>query len=314
MALNHRPVMLAEVVRVLNPRPGGLYVDGTLGAAGHAEAVLAASSPSGRLLGLDRDPRALELARERLAGFGDRVHLVQATFDQMEQELTLWGQGRADGVLLDLGVSSMQLDEPGRGFSFRRDEPLDMRMGADGPSAAELVASLDQKELAGLFKRLGEESQAGRIAKTLVRARAEEPIATTGRLAGLVERAMPAAERRKRKRHPATKVFQALRLAVNDELGMLERFLEQAPRLLAPEGRLAVLSYHSLEDRRVKRAVAAWADPCTCPKEIAVCLCGKKPLLKPLGKLMRPTPGEVEANPRARSARLRAAMRTEAAA
>jgi len=314
VALNHRPVMLAEVVRVLNPRPGGLYVDGTLGAAGHAEAVLAASSPDGRLLGLDRDSRALSLARERLAEFGDRVRLVQATFDQMERELALWDQGQADGVLLDLGVSSMQLDEPGRGFSFRRDEPLDMRMGGEGPSAAELLASLDEKDLAALLKRLGEESQARRIARALVRACSEQPIATTGRLAALVDQAMPAAERRKRKLHPATKTFQALRLAVNDELGMLERFLEQVPRLLAPGGRLAVLSYHSLEDRRVKKAIAAWADPCTCPKEIAVCLCGKTPLFKPLGKLERPGPAEVEANPRARSARLRAAVRTEASA
>ncbi|MCF8032076.1 MAG: 16S rRNA (cytosine(1402)-N(4))-methyltransferase RsmH [Desulfarculaceae bacterium] len=314
MDQSHRPVMLAEVVRVLNPRPGGLYADGTLGAAGHAEAVLTAGGPDTRLLGLDRDPRALSLARERLAGFGDRVRLVQATFDHMDQELSRWGRGPADGVLLDLGVSSMQLDEAGRGFSFRRDEPLDMRMGGDGPSAAELVASLDQGELASLFRRLGEESLAKRIAGALVRAREQEPIATTGRLAGLVEQAMPAAERRKRKVHPATKIFQALRLAVNDELGMLERFLDQAPGLLAPGGRLAVLSYHSLEDRRVKRAISAWADPCTCPKEIAVCLCGKKPLFKPLGKLGRPGEAEVEANPRARSARLRAAVRTEAPA
>ncbi|MCB2225307.1 MAG: 16S rRNA (cytosine(1402)-N(4))-methyltransferase RsmH [Desulfarculaceae bacterium] len=314
MDQSHRPVMLAEVVRVLNPRPGCLYVDGTLGAAGHAEAVLAASSPDGLLLGLDRDPRALSLARERLAGYGDRVRLVQATFDHMGEELQRWGRGSADGALLDLGVSSMQLDDQGRGFSFRRDEALDMRMGQDGPTAADLLASLDHGELASLFKRLGEESLAGRIATALVRARAAEPIATTGRLASLVEEAMPMAERRKRKTHPATKVFQALRLAVNDELGMLDRFLDQAPRLFNPGGRLAVLSYHSLEDRRVKRAISAWADPCTCPPEIAVCLCGKKPLFKPLGKLGRPGEEEVASNPRARSARLRAAVRTEATA
>ena len=311
---DHRPVMLAEVVRALNPRPDGLYVDGTLGAGGHAEAVLAAGGPQGRLLGLDRDPRALGLARERLAKFGNRVHLVQATFDHMEQELSRWGQGLADGVLLDLGVSSMQLDEPGRGFSFRRDEPLDMRMGDQGPSAAELLAQMDEDGLASTFRRLGEEDQARRIARAVVKARAQEPITTTGRLAQVVEDALPMALRRKRKLHPATKVFQALRLAVNDELGMLERFLEQAPRVLAPGGVLAVLSYHSLEDRRVKRALAAWADPCTCPPEIAVCLCGKKPLFTLLGKLGRPNAAEVESNPRARSARLRAARRTEAAA
>jgi 16S rRNA (cytosine1402-N4)-methyltransferase len=306
--------MLAEVLKVLNPRSGGLYVDGTLGAGGHAAAILAASAPGGRLLGLDRDPRALSLARERLAEFGGRVRLVRTTFDHIGKELASWGQGLADGVLLDLGVSSMQLDEAGRGFSFRRDDPLDMRMGGEGPSAADLLARLDEAELAALFKRLGEESQSRRIARGIVRARAQEPIATTGRLASVVEQALPAAERRKRKLHPATKVFQALRLAVNDELGMLERFLEQAPDLLAPGGRLAVLSYHSLEDRRVKKAIAAWANPCTCPPAIAVCLCGKKPLFQPLGKLGRPSPAEVEANPRSRSARLRAAARTGAAA
>ena len=314
MDQHHRPVMLAEVVRVLAPRPGGLYVDGTLGAGGHAASVLEASAPDGRFLGLDRDPRALELAGRRLGKFSGRIKLVQATFDNMERELSAWGAGLADGVLLDLGLSSMQLDEDGRGFSFRRDEPLDMRMDGDGPSAAELVATLDQAGLARLFKRLGEEPLAKRMAGAIVRERGKEPIITTGRLAQVVEAAMPMAERRKRRLHPATQVFQALRLAVNDELGMLERFLEQAPRLLKPGGRLAVLSYHSLEDRRVKKAMAAWANPCTCPPDLPMCACGLKPLFKPVGKLGRPGEEEVAANPRARSARLRAAQRTEAAA
>ena len=314
MDQHHRPVMLAEVVRALAPRPGGLYVDGTLGAGGHAASVLEASAPDGRLLGLDRDPRALELAGRRLKIFSGRIKLVQATFDNMERELTALGEGLADGVLLDLGLSSMQLDEDGRGFSFRRDEPLDMRMGAAGPSAAELVATLDQAGLARLFKRLGEEPLARRIAGAIVRERGKEPIVTTGRLAQVVEAAMPMAERRKRRLHPATQVFQALRLAVNDELGMLERFLAQAPRLMKPGGRLAVLSYHSLEDRRVKKAMAAWANPCTCPPDLPMCACGLRPLFRPLGKLGRPGDEEVAANPRARSARLRAAQRTEAAA
>jgi 16S rRNA (cytosine1402-N4)-methyltransferase len=314
MAGHHRPVMLAEVVEALAPRPGGLYLDGTLGGGGHAAEVLAASAPDGRLLGLDRDPRALELAGRRLKNFSGRIKLVQATFDNLERELTALGAGLADGVLLDLGLSSMQLDEEGRGFSFRRDEPLDMRMGADGPGAAELVASLSEGELASLFKRLGEEPLARRVARAIVRERAKEPIATTGRLAEVVEEAMPMAERRKRRLHPATQVFQALRLAVNDELGMLERFLEQAPRLLRPGGRLAVLSYHSLEDRRVKKAITAWANPCTCPPDLPVCACGRRPLFMPLGKLGRPGEAEVALNPRARSARLRAAVRTEAAA
>ncbi len=314
MDQHHRPVMLAEVLEVLAPRPGGLFLDGTLGAGGHAAAVLESSAPDGRLLGLDRDPRALELAGRRLKDFSGRIKLVQATFDNLEQELIAWGTGLADGVLLDLGLSSMQLDEAGRGFSFRRDEPLDMRMGATGPSAAELVASLEEAELASLFKRLGEEPLARRIARAVVRERAVEPIATTGRLASVVEQALPMAERRKRRLHPATQVFQALRLAVNDELGMLERFLEQAPRLLKPGGRLAVLSYHSLEDRQVKRAISAWANPCTCPPDLPVCACGRRPLFTPLGKLGRPDQEEVAANPRSRSARFRAAQRTEAAA
>ncbi|MBU1155409.1 MAG: 16S rRNA (cytosine(1402)-N(4))-methyltransferase RsmH, partial [Proteobacteria bacterium] len=218
MDQHHRPVMLAEVVEVLAPRPGGLYVDGTLGAGGHAASVLTASEPGGRLLGLDRDPRALELAGRRLIKFSGRIKLVQATFDNMERELKALGAGLADGVLLDLGLSSMQLDEDGRGFSFRRDESLDMRMGAEGPSASELVATLDEAGLARAFQRLGEEPLAKRIARAIVKARAEEPIATTGRLASVVEQAMPMAERRKRRLHPATQVFQALRLAVNDEL------------------------------------------------------------------------------------------------
>ena len=314
MDQHHRPVMLAEVVEVLAPRPGGLYVDGTLGAGGHAASVLTASEPGGRLLGLDRDPRALELAGRRLKNFSGRIKLVQATFDNMERELKALGEGLADGVLLDLGLSSMQLDEDGRGFSFRRDEPLDMRMGAEGPSASELVATLDEAGLSRMFQRLGEEPLAKRIARAIVKARAEEPIATTGRLASVVEQAMPQAERRKRRLHPATQVFQALRLAVNDELGMLERFLEQAPRLIKPGGRLAILSYHSLEDRRVKKAMAAWANPCTCPPDLPICACGRKPLFKAVGKLGRPGEEEVAANPRARSARLRAAERTEAAA
>lgn len=313
MGPGHRPVMLAEVLAALEPGRGGLYVDGTVGAAGHAAALLSASAPAGLLLGLDRDPLALQLARRRLMPFGDRVRLVEATFDQIGAQMQAWGQGPAAGILLDLGVSSMQLDQPQRGFSFRQDAPLDMRMSGRGLTAAQLLAELSEPEIARLFSRLGEEPLARRIARSLVRAREQEPIATTGRLALLVSQALTAAERRRRKLHPATKVFQALRLAVNDELGMLERFLERAPDWLAPGGRLAVLSYHSLEDRRVKRAINQWAQPCTCPPQIAVCVCGRRPLFRPLGRLQRPSRQEVAGNPRARSARLRTAVRTEAA-
>jgi 16S rRNA (cytosine1402-N4)-methyltransferase len=311
----HRPVLAAEVVGALEPHRGGLYVDGTVGAGGHAAAVLEAGGEGARLLGLDRDPGALELAGRRLAGFGRRARLHLGTFDCIGEALARTGEGRADGILLDLGVSSMQLDNPRRGFSFRAQAPLDMRMAGEGPDAAGLLARLEEDELARLLRELGEEPFARRIARALVRAREDSPIADTARLAALVAEALPGPERRKRKLHPATQVFMALRLAVNDEMGMLERFLERAPGWLAPGGRLAVISYHSLEDRRVKRALAAGADPCTCPPEIGACVCGRRPLYRlPRKKPVTPGPAETAANPRARSARLRVAVRTEAAA
>lgn len=311
----HRPVLLGEVVEALAPRDGGSYVDGTLGGGGHAEAILAASGPGGRLLGLDRDPAALALAGARLAPFGGRVALGQGTFDQLGRLMAEKGFGPADGILLDLGVSSMQLDQPERGFAFRHDAPLDMRMGVEGQDAASLLAGSDEDGLARLFRDLGEEPLARRFARALVQARRQEPIATTGRLAEVLWAACPAAERRKRKTHPATQVFQALRIAVNDELGQLERFLSQAPALLAVGGVLAVISYHSLEDRRVKRAMRAWAEPCTCPPGLPVCACGRLPLFR-LGRggAVKPTAAEVADNPRSRSARLRWAARTEAPA
>jgi 16S rRNA (cytosine1402-N4)-methyltransferase len=307
--------MLAEIRAVLVTRPGGRYVDGTLGAGGHAAAVLAASIPGGRLLGLDRDPLALRLAGARLAEFGERVVLRRASFDRMGEVMRDMGWEAVDGILLDLGVSSMQLDLARRGFSFRQDAPLDMRMGPEGATAADLLADLEERELAHLLKLYGEEPFAGAIARTLVRARAEAPIATTGRLASLVEASLPAVERRKRRLHPATQVFQALRIAVNEEIGRLDRFLAALPGLLRPGGRVAIISYHSLEDRPVKRALAALARTCVCPPRLAVCACGKKPLVELVTpRALRPTADEVAANPRARSARLRAAERTGAAA
>ena len=310
MADLHRPVMLAEAVRALKPAGGGIFVDGTVGAGGHATAILEASSPDGRLLGLDRDPQAIEAARRRLEPFAERVELVCATFDQLGGLLPGRAPGGVDGILLDLGVSSMQLDGAERGFSFRLSGPLDMRMSRNGRSANDILAESGEAELTKIFARLGEEPFAARVARHLVKARQKEAITTTARLAGLVEEALPFAVR-KRKIHPATKVFMALRLAVNDELGQLERFLEEAPSWLKPGGRLAIISYHSLEDRRVKRAFNAFAHPCTCPPEFPVCVCGKKPLFTLAGKkAQRPTAGEVEENPRARSARLRAAVRT----
>jgi 16S rRNA (cytosine1402-N4)-methyltransferase len=304
--------MLAEVLKALKPQSGGAYVDGTIGAGGHAAAILDACGPEGRLLGLDRDPRALDLASRRLKKFGERCRLVQAAFDCLEEQVSDWAPQGVQGILLDLGVSSMQLDDPGRGFSFRFDAPLDMRMGNDGPSAAELLARLPEKELSRVFTRLGEEPFAARIARALVAARHQNPIKTTRQLTEIVLTALPASARRKRKLHPATRVFMALRILVNEELGQLERFLQKAPSLLAPEGILVLISYHSLEDRMIKRALARMANPCTCPPSLPVCACGKKPILRlPRKKPLTPGPQEIAANPRARSARMRTAVRTQ---
>jgi 16S rRNA (cytosine1402-N4)-methyltransferase len=311
----HRPVMEAEVIMALRPWPGGFYVDGTLGAGGHAAAILEACAPDGRLLGLDRDAEALDAAAERLGNYGPRARLVQAAFADMESQILAHGDQAADGILLDLGVSSMQLDRAPRGFAFRLNGPLDMRMGQEGASAADLIAGLEEKELRRAIATLGEEPFAPRIARALVQAREKEPILTTDALARLVEAALPAAERRKRRLHPATQTFQALRILVNDELGQLETFLAALPRLLKPGGRVAIISYHSLEDRRVKRAFKSLAHPCACPPRLAVCACGKKPLLSlPQAKAIKPSEAEVASNPRARSARLRVAVRTEAPA
>ena len=315
MPIGHQPVMLAQVLEALAPQSPGVYVDGTLGAGGHSAAILEASGPSGGLIGFDRDIKALEMASRRLAEFSGRVQIIHTTFDRMGEHLPAIAPEGVQGILLDLGVSSMQLDQKERGFSFMADARLDMRMGSEGESAADLLARAGHGELTRILSRYGEEPFAKRIAAALIKARDEKPITGTARLAGLVEAALPGKARRTRKRHPATRTFQALRIAVNDELGMLERFLDQVPGWLAPGGRLCVISYHSLEDRMVKRSLKAWADPCTCPPRLPVCACGKKPLFTLLGrKVQRPQAREIEENPRARSAKLRAAVRTEAAA
>ena len=292
--------MLAEVIKALAPQAGSLYVDGTLGAGGHALGLLRAADGKIRLLGLDRDPSALALAADTLAGHA--VELQLGNFDEMAVTMQALDMGPAQGVLLDLGVSSMQLDQAERGFSFMKDAPLDMRMGDKGPTAAQLIAQSGESELAAIIKKYGEEPYARSIARKLARQRVE----TTGQLAKLVEESLPAKERRRRNIHPATLVFQALRIALNDELGALGRFLEQIPRLLAKGGRLAVISYHSLEDRLVKQAFVAYANSCTCPPGLPVCVCGSQALFKIVNR--RPqvaTDSEVAANPRARSAKLR---------
>ncbi|PLX79372.1 MAG: 16S rRNA (cytosine(1402)-N(4))-methyltransferase, partial [Desulfuromonas sp.] len=244
----HTSVMPQEVLELLQPRPGGIYLDGTLGGAGHARLILEASSPDGRLVGLDRDPEALAAASSVLTPFGDRATLEQANFSKMAQVLARLGIDGVDGILLDLGVSSRQLDTPQRGFSFRDDGPLDMRMGPDaGMSAADVVNSFKQDELRRIFREFGEERFAGRIARRIVERREEEPFTTTAELADTVKAAIPAHLAAKQKIHPATRVFQALRIYVNDELGHLSTTLESALPLLNPDARFVVISFHSLE-------------------------------------------------------------------
>ena len=300
----HVAVLVGEVVEWLRPRPGACLVDATVGLGGHATALLAAA-PGARLLGLDRDRAALARAAERLPG--ERVVLRQARFGELAAVLAEFGWDGADAVLLDLGVSSLQLDDPARGFSFRVDAPLDMRMDAGSdPSAAEIVNQWPERELARILAAFGEEPRARALARAIARAR---PLRTTGELArvigGVLGRGRPGL-------HPATRSFQAIRMAVNDELGELERFLADGYRVLRPRGRLAVLAYHSLEDRRVKDAFRRWAADCLCPPRTPRCVCGWSAKVRLLTRRpLRPSAREVARNPRARSARLRIVERLE---
>jgi 16S rRNA (cytosine1402-N4)-methyltransferase len=306
--MSHVPVMLAEMLADLAPRDGGLYVDGTFGAGGYSRAILAAAEA--RVIGIDRDPRARVASEPLKAAYPGRFTLAEARFGDLGGVLDQIGARTVDGVVLDLGVSSMQLDQAERGFSFRADGPLDMRMGGEGPSAAEVVAELTAGELQTLFSVYGEEKRARRAAEAIVRAREEAPIETTARLASVVEAAIGQAELRI---HPATRVFQALRIYVNRELETLPSALAAAVDVLRPGGRLAVLSYHSLEDRIVKRFIAAERRGCTCPPELPVCVCGRQPRLAPIGpQPRRPSATEVERNARSRSALLRAARKLAA--
>ena len=305
----HLPVMVAETLHFLEVGRGGLFVDVTLGLGGHSEAILEAS-PDARLVGIDRDPRALELAARRLERFGDRVRFAHANFHQLEPALAGLGIHKVAGVLADLGVSSMQLDTPERGFSFRFDAPLDMRMGLAERTAADLVNEASEGELEMMIRDFGEEMQARRIARAIVRARQEEGrIETTGQLKRLIERVKGSRPGDREGRvDPATRVFQALRIAVNEELSGLESFMDQTIDLLQADGRLVVISYHSLEDRIVKNTLRDAArgeiDPVTGRAR------SETQLIEVLTrKPLRPTEAEVERNPRSRSARLRAARR-----
>ena len=306
MDAQHLPVLVEETLALLDPRRGGLFVDATLGLGGHAEAILRASEQV-RLVGIDRDPQALELAARRLAPFGERVRFVNANFHHLESALAGIGiTGGVAGILADLGVSSMQLDTPERGFSFRFDAPLDMRMGLAERTAADLVNEGSEGELEKIIRDYGEERQARRIARSIVDARREQPIETTGQLKRLIDRVK--GSRPGERVDPATLVFQALRIAVNDELAGLEGFIQQAIDLLEDDGRLVIISYHSLEDRIVKNALRDRArgeiDRVTGRPH------AETQLIEALTrKPVRPSEAEVERNPRSRSARLRAARR-----
>lgn len=299
--------MPAEVLQFLSPRPGGVYLDGTLGGGGHAALILKATAPDGILIGFDKDREALAAAAERLAVFGGRLKLVHGNFANLEQELAVLGIKKIDGFIFDLGVSSHQLDTADRGFSFLQDAPLDMRMDRSvGETAAELVNSLSERELAKIIKDFGEERWAARIAAFIVKAREERLITTTSDLAGIVKGAVPKACWEDRI-HPATRTFQGLRIVVNDELGSVERGVEQGVDHLRGGGRGVVISFHSLEDRIVKTVFRDFATGCRCPKELPRCVCGGVPRVKVLtGKPVMAGAEEIEANPRARSAKLRA--------
>ena len=308
----HLPVLVHEVLECLSPRAGGRYLDGTVGLGGHSRAILERTGGKAEILGLDRDRQALGLAAQRLSSCGDSVRLVHGRFSQFAEALEQVGWDSLDGVLLDLGLSSLQLDAPDRGFSFLADGPLDMRMDPSdgGPTAARLVNTLSVERLKHIIGRYGEEPLAARIARALVEARTREPIETTSRLADVVERAYPAKWRATARNHPATRTFQALRIEVNGELQELEDFLEAIGPRLRPGGRLAVISFHSLEDRAVKHFLRREAQGCLCPRAQMVCSCGHKAVFEILTrKPIVATPDEVASNARARSAKLRAAER-----
>jgi 16S rRNA (cytosine1402-N4)-methyltransferase len=304
VASDHLPVLTERVVEILAPAGPGLLVDATVGLGGHAEALLRAQ-PGFQLVGLDRDSQALERAGERLERYGDRVQLVEETFDHLQRVLRRLGQGAPVAILADLGCSSLQLDSPERGFSFSDDGPLDMRMGGSGPNAADLLENSSWEDLVRILRDYGEERRAKAIARAIVARREQAPLRTTHQLSRLVSEVIGSGGRRI---HPATRTFQALRIEINDELGQLQRFLEPAMRSLKTGGRIAVISFHSLEDRIVKHTMRRLTGRCTCPPDFPVCRCNPQPVVEVLtSSPIRPTAEEVAANPRARSARLRAA-------
>ena len=305
LELHHEPVMMPEIMQALNVQPGGRYIDGTLGEGGHSREILRAADPGGQVLGLDADAEAITVATERLAEYGDSFRAVNANFRDVRATALQHEFVPVHGVLFDLGVSSLQLDRESRGFSFRRADPLDMRFSFDQQiTAADIVNRYGESELADIIFHLGEDRAARRIARAIVRSR---PILTSIELAEVIEKVNP---RRGKRTHPATQTFQAIRIAVNDELSALETALEQAVSLLGQGGRMAVISYHSLEDRIVKNFVRKQASDCVCPPGTPVCRCDHLATLKIVTRRpLIPTDVEIASNPRARSAKLRVVER-----
>jgi 16S rRNA (cytosine1402-N4)-methyltransferase len=308
MEFQHKSVLLQECIDALNIRPDGIYLDGTLGGAGHSSQIARRLTEGGCLIGVDRDRTALAAAKERLAPYADRVTLVHSNFAEIDAILDSLGIPAVDGMLFDLGVSSPQLDDASRGFSYMADAPLDMRMDKDDAlTAGAVVNTWPQGELRRILYDYGEERYAPQIAAAICRAREKAPVETTLELVDIIRSAMPAQALRE-KQHPAKRSFQAIRIAVNDELGAVSRMMQAAVGRLNPGGRLAVITFHSLEDRIVKSEMQQAARGCTCPPEFPVCVCGKKPLVKLVTrKPIVSGPAELEENPRARSAKLRVA-------
>ncbi|NLG92085.1 MAG: 16S rRNA (cytosine(1402)-N(4))-methyltransferase RsmH [Clostridiales bacterium] len=307
MEFQHKPVLFDETIQSLAIRPDGIYTDGTAGGGGHSKAI-EDKLTTGRLLSIDQDPDAIRAVTERLKNNPCSI-VYQANFSEMAEVAEKLHLAPVDGVLLDIGVSSYQLDNPERGFSYHSDAPLDMRMSKQGVSARDLVNTLTWQELAQIISRYGEDKNARSIAKGIVRAREQAPIETTLQLAEVIKASVPAAVRREQG-HPARKTFQALRIAVNGELDRLSQGLDAAFSILKPGGRLAVITFHSLEDRIVKQRMASWCTGCTCPPDFPVCVCGKKPQAELLYKKgLAPSEAELEQNPRSRSARLRVCIK-----
>ena len=310
MEFNHVSVLFDECMEGLNIKPDGIYVDGTLGGGGHSSGICERLGPNGTLIGIDRDQDALNAASKRLEKYNCNKIFVQSNYSDIASVLEDLEIDEIDGALLDLGVSSFQLDNPERGFSYMNDAPLDMRMSqSDSFTAADVVNDYDKKELTNIISKYGEERWASRIADFIVKAREDKPLESTFELVDVIKAAIPASARRTGP-HPAKRTFQAIRIEVNDELGQLERAVEEFCNVLAPKGRLCIITFHSLEDRIVKDIFNQRANPCTCPKEFPVCVCGKKADIKKVtGKPIVSSEEELEANPRARSAKLRVAQK-----